>query len=255
MSDSRLTISDAFKLYRWGVNPFQLNEAYLSLPVASALPALARNKIQQIPSLPIRAINKLTPQALILGGAATCWIVAAKRPGGPLIPRTLRYSGLVFIGAVGAVVLTSAYQFAKYYLARRAPTHVEHVFGNTLSVVDFHVDAPTEADRPLLTGEGPASRRKRRDCFLPFAVRSLKSELGLMQDNAANRMVLRKKVSNCAEKHGIRPHHQQEFIDLAITLILTPSKKDIEAAQYAKTTSHVLREAEFAYWSGRKTAQ
>lgn len=243
----RLSFAEALTLYRWGVNPFDLNEAYLNLPLAKTLPALARARVN---NFPVRKV--CAKRSVQLSAAAVTGLLVAAQTGRIRIPGIVRYGGLVFIGAGTSIVLTSAYQFAKYYLRKRAPYDVEAMIHEANLFVDSGVATFTDTDKAEAIGDSATAQKKRRFHFLPYCVRSIKSECGLYRDNAANRMVIRKKVANFATTHGIRPHHQQEFIDLAIDLILMPTRKDIASSQFKKSTTSVLREAEFAYWGGRK---
>lgn len=243
----QLTVSGAYTLFRWGVNPLSLNEAYLHLPLATSLPALA---LTQLRTLPVK--KACSDPRVQLAAACGAWTVWAERTGRIRIPVSARYFGLVFVGTISAGVLASAYLAAKYYFRKRAPDDVETLVFDALCAVDAGGSSFSEADQALAQGDGAEAKKKRRFHFLPYLVRSIKSDSPLPQDNAANRMVVRKKVVNFANKHGIRPHHTQEFVDLAIDLILTPTRKDIESAQFKKTTTVTLRDAEYAYWGGRK---
>lgn len=102
------------------------------------------------------------------------------------------------------------------------------------------------------SAQGKHARRTR---YLPLLIRAMKAQEGLIKDNAANRMMLRKKIFNHATEYGLRPTHIQEIIDIAIEMVLLPSDKDIQAAQVRRTNAVKSRWAEFAAWGGRIASQ
>lgn len=208
------------------------------------LPSLLRpstlwEKLAELPSLV--AENQDTS---IVGGIAA---LAASRFLGR---KTLAVAGLL----AGATALPLSLHVYRRLVTLRAPAEVQETVAKTISYSEEDPEF-TDYDKEHVKIDGPTGRRSRRWAFMPFAVRSIKADIGLVADNAANRLVVRRKFFNMAFEHGIRPHHIQEIIDLGIDAVLTPSDKDIEALQYRRTTTIISRNAEFAYWGGRKAAQ
>lgn len=99
--------------------------------------------------------------------------------------------------------------------------------------------------------DGPAvvvSKRNRHVRFVKDAIHSVRAVMGLPTDNAANRLVVRKKLINAMEEHGMRLSHISAHIDLAIEAVFIPSENQV-IARGVKNTSPV-RDLISRYYGG-----
>lgn len=138
----------------------------------------------------------------------------------------------------------------RWFTTRVLPLEVQLQARELVDAVDLGDDLDDE-QKAAVKLSSAAGRRARRTRYLPILVREIKAEKGLLKDTAANRMVLRKLIFIHATDHGIRPTHIQEFVDLAISMILTPTANDIEAAQHERTNAVQGKWSEFIAWGGR----
>lgn len=83
-----------------------------------------------------------------------------------------------------------------------------------------------------------ASNRTR---FLGAVVREAKNEFGVPEDNAANRLVLRKFIRDKMVDRGMRPSHISTFLDFAIEMVFVPSINQLQAKRLRKSAAWVDR--------------
>lgn len=83
------------------------------------------------------------------------------------------------------------------------------------------------------------------------AVRSVKAEMGVRDDNSANRMVARKMLLNKLGDRGMRPSHIHSVIEVGVELVFTPTLYDIEAAAFRTSEVRSERIARFKFFGGR----
>lgn len=135
------------------------------------------------------------------------------------------------------------------------PLSVQMLAFEVIDAAESEEDFDDDEVKKLVKIPGAEGKTARRTRYLPIVIRSLKAELGLLKDNAANRMVLRKKIYNHATEYGLRPTHIQSIMEIAIQAILLPSDNDILAAQLRNTNAFKSRWAEFLNWGGRIASQ
>lgn len=150
-----------------------------------------------------------------------------------------------------SVLFAPVFYGAYVYLTNKTPgPKVQRIASMARKAVEVPLDL-TEFERATAGDDGAAGSQMRRGKWMPWAVRQIKAEIGLVKDNAGNRMVIRRKFHNLAVEKGIRPTHIQEMIDIAIELVLLPTETDVLAAQLRKTKSWKERWTEFDWWGGR----
>lgn len=143
------------------------------------------------------------------------------------------------------------YRFWQWFHVLVVPLHIQKMAYEVIDAAENSEELDEGEIRTAVKAPFAAGKRARRTRYLPLLIRAMKSQEGLIKDNAANRMMLRKKIFNHATEWGIKPPHIQEFIDIAIVMVLTPSDKDIEAAQFSNTRAIKSRWDEFIAWGGR----
>lgn len=224
------------QLYTRKISPFEI-------PADDLPPALVITNYTDRAVALSRKIYDEHPELAIAGGLS-----------GVLVSRFFGRKSLIAAGlTIGAAVAPLSYCAYKWFTTLRAPDSVQTLVAKTVA---YSEDNPefTDYDKEHVKEPGPIGRRSRRWAYLPYAIRAIKSDVGLISDCSSNRQIIRKKLYNHAIEHGIRPHHIQEFIDLGIDLVLTPSDKDVASQQTRRTGTVISRNAEFAYWGGRRAA-
>lgn len=179
----------------------------------------------------------------------------------PLSPRLLR-SVLRLLGRSSlqtrftalAVFATAFKPLYQYFTARRLTAAEEEEA--RVALVQADSDAPfTRADEELIVMDTPKGKKARRHRWLPVVVRTIKNDMGVPIDCASNRSVIRKKYLALAVAHGLRPTHIAETIDVAIELVLLPSKNQVGAAKTRQSNVFRDRWTEFKYWGGQVLPQ
>lgn len=67
----------------------------------------------------------------------------------------------------------------------------------------------------------------------------------------ANLLVVRRKVADIMEEHGVRPTHIAALMPLAVALVFTPMREEILAAQFMASAAAAQRREEAGTWSRR----
>jgi hypothetical protein len=65
----------------------------------------------------------------------------------------------------------------------------------------------------------------------------------------ANVLVVRRKVSDIMEEHGVRPTHRAALMPLAVALVFTPMREEVLAAQFMASYAAARRREEAGVWS------
>lgn len=60
-------------------------------------------------------------------------------------------------------------------------------------------------------------------------MRTAKVKFGTPVDEPANRLVIRKYVSDMMEERGLRPSHIMTYLDLVVELVFVPSESEVQA--------------------------
>jgi len=104
---------------------------------------------------------------------------------------------------------------------------VEGIATETMAIVD-RADADLELveDAPR-----PVRVKPYRPRFMAQLVILAKVKFGLLVENEANRLMLRKYLRDVCEQHGLRPSHASAVIDPAVSLCFVPSEAEILAAE------------------------
>lgn len=67
----------------------------------------------------------------------------------------------------------------------------------------------------------------------------------------ANMLVVRRKVADIMEEHGVRPTHIAALMPLAVALVFTPMKEEVLAQQFMASAAAAQRREEAGTWSRR----
>jgi len=79
--------------------------------------------------------------------------------------------------------------------------------------------------------------------YVRAVVSEVKNRLGLCTPNAANLLAVRRMAWNIMDKHGVRPTHMRELIELVVVGVFVPDKEDLRAARILQSLSiEALRE-------------
>lgn len=135
-------------------------------------------------------------------------------------------------------------------LFRPIPNPAEKEFGKLLyRTEDFAEELEQDAKNDDGAPVGPA-RLNRHQQFTLDAIRSVKAEMGVMSDTTANRMVVRKKLLTRMEDRGMRPSHIHMHLDMAIAVVMTPDRVQINGQAALRTDLRTNRINEYRRWGG-----
>lgn len=86
-----------------------------------------------------------------------------------------------------------------------------------------------------------------RGTFIGAVVRAAKVKFGVPEDILANRMCVRKFVSDMMEDRGMRPTHISEHIDMVVELVFLPNARELESARMRHSVAFMERRAKYKY--------
>lgn len=138
-------------------------------------------------------------------------------------------------------------------LFRSIPNPAAKEFGKLLDrTEDFSEELEHGAKNDDGAPVGPV-RMNRHQQFIIDAIRSVKAEMGVMSNSAANRMVVRKKLLIRMEDRGMRPSHIHMHLDMAIAVVMTPDRVQINGQAALHTHLHKDRVNDYKRWGGSFT--